>query len=127
TKLPHWKEALDVLTEESEYWIGFLFADGSINYTKIGSPILDVGLAEVDVGHLEKLRFRFRSQHKIIRVLHENVKFGERIVAPKWGARYSLRSWPLVRALEKYGMAKKSLERAVSFEPLLSSRHFWRG
>jgi hypothetical protein len=42
-------------TEEKAYWLGFIAADGCVTESKYG-PSLQVTLAEIDHGHLEKLK-----------------------------------------------------------------------
>ena len=49
-------------TEEKAYWLGFLYADGTIN--KIQGQV-SVGLNEKDLGHLEKLKKFLQCNNKI--------------------------------------------------------------
>lgn len=46
-------QALD--TEQKAYWLGFLFADGSVS-DKTGKSLVRVGLTAKDINHLENLR-----------------------------------------------------------------------
>lgn len=49
-------DAFDTLTPEGLYWIGFIFADGSISMRQGYLPTLSVNLAERDREHLVALR-----------------------------------------------------------------------
>ena len=120
TRFPHWKEAFDNITPEAAYWIGFLFADGSVSQSGAGSASLHVGLAARDRGHLEKLRTFLKSEHTICDKLV--VLRGK--THPQ--VHYALRSTPVTDALRRHGMCNKSLDR-VAPEHLINSRDFWRG
>ena len=45
----------EVNTEQKAYWLGFLFADGSVSDKK-GRSLVRVGLSAKDIGHLESFR-----------------------------------------------------------------------
>lgn len=57
----------DVSDEPRAYWLGFLFADGCVRDSANGTaaPILTLGLAECDRGHVEAFRAALGSTHKI--------------------------------------------------------------
>lgn len=55
-------------TEEKAYWLGFLYADGSLHYndgTKKNKYIIEVALKKSDKGHLEKLKTFLNARNKI--------------------------------------------------------------
>ena len=58
-------EAFDIVTNDAAYWIGFLFADGSVIKQQKGAPQVQLRLSEVDRGHLEKFRHFLDSTHAI--------------------------------------------------------------
>lgn len=111
-------DAFDEESPEAAYWIGFLFADGSVpRYDE--REVLSVGLQVGDREHLEKFQHFICSNHplyettaKIRGKTHEGVRLT--ITAPE-----------LVRTLRRHGMVL-SLDRvAPSF--LTRSKDFWRG
>ena len=57
-------DAFDVLSPEAAYWVGFLFADGSVGRDK-RSRTISVRLSERDRQHLMKLRTFLKSSHAI--------------------------------------------------------------
>jgi hypothetical protein len=125
TKLRLRANAFDSVTPASAYWIGFLFADGALSVRKIGSPVLAVGLAEKDRGHIVKLRDFLGSEHKITRYRQrgsETVPCGDAY----WAVRLSIRSAEIGAALLQHGMCAKSLQR-IAPDYLKSNAHFWRG
>ncbi len=130
--------AFDVLTPESLYWIGFLFADGNVHQDVIkgprksrataGSPALNVGLSVVDRGHLEKLRTFLGSTHKISdHPAHDSAPTskGGPIVNTGPSVYLSVRSKQLCAALRSYGIVSKGDRVPVS--EVAASRDFWRG
>lgn len=127
TTLTHWKEAFDVLTDTAKYWIGFLFADGSLYNTGVGTTILDVGIAERDLKHLIKLRTYLKAEHTIKKTNRSSTikSLGDRLVTGSL-VRFSIRSREISIALAKHGMKAKSLDRVATSE-LADSRDFWRG
>ena len=48
--------AFDVVTNDAAYWIGFLFADGSVIQQQKGAPVLQLRLSEIDRGQVENFR-----------------------------------------------------------------------
>lgn len=128
TRLAHRADAFNApLTPEAEYWIGFLWADGWINWRKKSqSSVLCLAVAIKDRNHLVKLKTFLGSEHKINEYLRRNVKFGKRKVKPRRMAQLAVPSRQLTDALDKYGMCTKSLSRTAP-AVLLDSRDFWRG
>lgn len=57
-------DAFDELTPDAAYWIGFLFADGSV-FGRGKSAYVQARLSERDREHLVKLRGFLGSNHKI--------------------------------------------------------------
>jgi hypothetical protein len=109
--------AFDELTPDAAYWIGFLFADGSV----IGrgeSAVVQTRLSECDREHLVKLRSFLGSTHKIG-------------VAPA-GNYGGYRSRPSVRLSVPSGRLARRLLSLGRYEgpidsTLIQSRDFWRG
>lgn len=100
------------LTDEAAYWVGFLMADGCVNY----KDEIEVFLHERDVAHLEKLRKFLCSRTNLYvarRVLGTYVKFYQR-------------SKQITTDLAQYGVVprKTRIAEAVGVE---HNRHFWRG
>lgn len=68
---PHGKISLNsnifkiIDTEEKAYWLGFLYADGSIYKDLKGHYRFELGLQEKDVKHIEKFKSFIQSKHKI--------------------------------------------------------------
>jgi transposase len=102
------RSAIDVLSEEALYWIGFLAADGSIQDNPPGQTTISLHLGKGDLYHLIKFRQFFRSTHKIQR---KRVSY-----------RVQFRSDRIAKILINYGIKSGALSRDIS-----GSRHFWRG
>lgn len=113
-----WHEAFDKLTPKASYWIGFLFADGTVT-RRTGSPELALVLSEKDKKHIEKFKKFLKSEHKITEV-NQMTTFGQQT-----NRRFSVRSERLAQRLEDCGL-KPFLESEVIPE-LFNSRDFWRG
>lgn len=52
-------------TEEKSYWLGFLYADGSVYKDNKGNYRFELGLAEKDLIHIEKFKKFVDSKHTI--------------------------------------------------------------
>lgn len=111
-------DAFDVLTPDAAYWIGFLFADGSVvrNYRR--SPVVSVGLSELDHTHLVKLRTFLGSGHAIT------------FIAPRTTGRYTCHPTYIFRVTSS--RIADQLLRLGRYEgpvddELVISRDFWRG
>lgn len=98
----------DCLAPESEYWIGFLFADGCITR----QSCLGVGLCKKDLNHLEKLLQFLGSSHKISHY--------------KTSVSFNIACAEVCNALRRHWQGTKKPERMVP-DYLLDSIHFWRG
>ncbi|MFG3422219.1 hypothetical protein [Micromonospora sp. NPDC048063] len=104
-------DAFDELTPDACYWIGFLFADGSISYRRNHIPQISVGLAERDRAHLLKLR-TFLGSTSVISApspTHHSCQF-------------SVRSQRLADRLVALGRYQGPINAR-----LVESRDFWRG
>jgi hypothetical protein len=111
-------KAFDEITNDSAYWIGFLFADGSVIRQQKGAPVVQLRLSEVDRGQLEKFRNFLGSTHAIS--ISPPGNFGG------YQSRASVRF-----AANSRGLATRLLELGRYEGPiaaeLTESRHFWRG
>lgn len=105
-------------TEEKVYWLGFLYADGSMRYDR---KMIELGLSVKDEGHLYKFRSFLNSKHKIS---HRDNKLGK-------SCRISISDIKLYDDLVKQGCKpKKSLTLTFPTEKQVSKhlhRHFIRG
>ncbi len=113
----------DSITPESAYWMGFLFADGTVGAYGDGAPTIRLDLAEKDRGHVEKFRSFLKSGHKIITVRHPTDGL---IKTVRVSASLSVRSEQLVANLEARGLAKRCPDRTPTPE-IENSTDFWRG
>jgi transposase-like protein len=111
-------EMFDVITNDSAYWISFLFADGSVIRQKKGTPVVQLRLSEVDRGHLEKLRQFLGSTHAIGTSPPGN--FGG--YQSRASVRFAVSSQRLAGRL----LELRRYEGPIATE-LAASRHFWRG
>lgn len=103
-------------TEEKAYWLGFLYADGSVGST---DNRIELGLAEKDLHHIEKFKHFINLDNKIS-------------YRPKLKSyRYSFRDAEFKRILiEKGCVPKKSLILTFPTEEQVPDnliRHFIRG
>lgn len=119
--------AFDVLTEESEYWTGFLCADGCFTPRSNGSPQIILSLSEKDRAHVLKFRTFCKSTHAVTNTdVNTNLPH-ENDSEPRKAVSVRFRSEPIYNALKRYGIADvKGPLRCPSAE-IENSRHFWRG
>jgi hypothetical protein len=111
-------KAFDEITDDSAYWIGFLFADGSVIRQQKGAPVVQLRLSEVDRGQVEKFRNFLGSTHAISTSPPGN--FGG--YQSRASVRFAANSQGLAARLLQLGR----YEGPVAAE-LTESRHFWRG
>ncbi|GAA3145351.1 hypothetical protein [Nonomuraea roseoviolacea] len=104
------EDAFDDLSADAAYWIGFLFADGTVHFRDGLKPQIGVSLSERDREHLVKLRDFLGSTHAI-----SDVSSGRACI-------FSVRSEKLAHRLLALGRYNGSVDRA-----LVESHHFWRG
>jgi transposase len=110
-------DAFDELSPEAAYWVGFLFADGSVGRKRRSGPI-SVRLSERDSKHLVKLQEFLNSSHTIS-------------IAPagNYGGYSSKPSMHLMFTSERLTQQLLSLGRYEGpiSDLLIQSRDFWRG
>lgn len=118
--------AFDILTPEALYWIGFLYADGSIDGK---TPVIALALAETDKGHLEKFNQFLGGQLKVTDVtpkkadrgLIGQVTFGGKMF------RVKVADSQLYSRLKELGFTSNKTHTIIPHELLRMSRDFWRG
>jgi hypothetical protein len=111
-------EAFDVVTDDAAYWIGSLFADGSVFHKKNGSLTIQLRLSEIDRGHVESFRQFLGSTHAIATSPPGN--FGG--YRSRASVCFAVSSRRLAGRLLEMGR----YEGPIAPE-LTTSRHFWRG
>lgn len=116
------ESAFDILTPESAYWIGFLMADGCVTDSRGNecSPLLVLGLADKDRGHIASFREFLKSTHPIT---NGPVSSGTGLPS----ARICIASKRLVAALSVFGIVPRKSLTATVPTILLQNRDFWRG
>ncbi len=102
--------AFDDLTADAAYWIGFLFADGTIHFREGLKPQIGVGLSKRDREHLVRLRDFLGSTHAI-----SDISSNQSCI-------FTVRSERLANRLLALGRYNDSIDRGLA-----TSRHFWRG
>jgi hypothetical protein len=110
--------AFDLRTEHSDYWIGFLMADGNVSYKK-GFPIIALHVRESDMDHLLKFRKFVGSSHAVGHYLNKT--------RGNSSCSISFSSERLANVLEKYGVVQRKCFTAQAKGGLEYSKHFWRG
>ena len=111
------QDAFDELTPDAAYWIGFLFADGSV-VGRGESAVVQTRLSECDREHLVKLRSFLGSTHKIGAAPAGN--YGGYRSRPS--VRLSVPAGRLARRLLSLGRYEGPIDST-----LIRSRDFWRG
>ncbi|MBY8873605.1 hypothetical protein K7640_17370 [Micromonospora sp. PLK6-60] len=104
-------DAFDDLTPETCYWLGFLFADGSVTHRPGHLPSVSVGLAACDRDHLVALRTFLGSTNSISA---PNPKLRS--------CQFSMRSLQLANRLLELGRYTGPVNGQLT-----SSRDFWPG
>jgi len=117
TRCKLWHNAFDELTPVAAYWIGFLFADGSVSKDKQRNSV-SVRVSERDREHLVKLRAFLRSTHTIGTAPAGN--YGGYRSRPS--VRFSVTSAQLAERILSLGRYGGSINAT-----LVESRDFWRG
>ncbi len=103
----------DEATPAARYWAGFLMADGNVHAKTERSSLVQLGLAEADLGHVEKFRSFIGSGHKI------SLCGGK--------AQLTVCSNDLAAALVRYGIVPDKTFTAEAPAFLSEDRDFWRG
>lgn len=113
-------------TEEKAYWIGFLYADGYVRYTKRNGGELRLKLSAKDVDHLLKFRNTINSNSKFT-YSTSKVKYNG-IYSISDSVCFSIYSKKIVDDLHKHGCvnAKTNLIRFPKLDDTLKY-HFIRG
>jgi hypothetical protein len=112
------ESVFDQLTEDSQYWFGFMFTDGNVCY-KQGIPIIALHLNEIDLAHLLKFREFVGSSHK-----------EGHYVNKVWGNSsnsISFLSERMANALAKYGCVPRKCFNGEIKGGMENYRHCWRG
>jgi transposase-like protein len=117
TKCQICHNSFDELTPDAAYWIGFLFADGSVSSCG-QSGTVSVRISECDRDHLVKLRAFLGSTHTISAGPAGN--YGGYPSRPS--ARFSVRSARLAQQLLSLGRYEGPIN-----DTLIQSCDFWRG
>jgi transposase len=114
-KLRH--DALDELTPSAAYWIGFLFADGSVSYCGRSGKV-SLRVSERDKDHIVKLRTFLGSTHAISAGPAGN--YGGYTSRPS--VHFTVTSARLAERLLTLGRYEGPVD-----DTLIWSRDFWRG
>jgi hypothetical protein len=114
------------LTSEALYWLGFLFADGTISKNRTGQWVVSISQSGKDAEHIRKLQCFLHSDHKIVRSPSKTIKGlkGRSYIASPYST-LSIVSNELGELLIGLGYARK-IERRPA-DVLAKSRDFWRG
>jgi hypothetical protein len=112
------EDAFDVIDEDSAYWIGFLFADGSVLQNKLShSYSIALTLAVIDEGHIRKFLGFLATDYPIRHSTNEN---------HSRRATVSISSNRLAASVERFGLTPRKTHTAQVRE-LEMNRDFWRG
>ena len=117
TRCELWPNAFDQLTPAAAYWVGFLFADGSVSKERQPKRV-SVRVSERDREHLVKLRAFLRSTHTIGTEPAGN--YGGYRSRPS--VRFSVSSAQLAERILCLGRYDGPINAT-----LVESRDFWRG
>lgn len=115
-------KALDVLTPEALYWIGFLYADGHIEKDR---PRISLTVSEVDKGHLKKFADFFGKDIPIIQSEKEHI--GSHGYKTNNAFRVCFSSPRIYNKLVELGFTNRKTWDITPHDLLKNSRDFWRG
>lgn len=101
--------------EYTEYWLGFILADGCIVERKDAQSQLQIGLSILDKHHLKKCLQWLKLEDK------------RPIYTSRTHATIHVSSTDLSIFLKDFGITAKKAKIAKVDPRLFSSRHFWRG
>jgi hypothetical protein len=110
-----------VLDEASEYWIGFLMADGCVYRNRTGR-YMSCTLKSDDASHVVKLSTFLRSSYPIVTRTQKTTGGTASSVTG-----IAVRSEQLCQDLERWGVTERKSLSAQAAAGLTPSRHFWRG
>lgn len=111
--------AFDTLTPEALYFLGFLWADGCLDWDCAGDPKLILVVAEKDREHLEKFKKFLKSTYTISSIQPSKTAWGGPSV------RHEVRSTQICNTLYSYGFDVK--RERVAIDEITKSRDFFRG
>lgn len=120
-------EAFDELTPEAMYWIGFLYADGSIGSTQ---NEISLTLAEQDKDHLEKLNQFWGGYLKVTDVTPKKDVSKSLKGRKTWGGkafRVKVSDLKMYNRLKELGFTPNKTHTIVPHMLLKYSKDFWRG
>jgi len=113
------ESAFDELTPEARYWIGFLFADGTIRREKNNSDKIRLVLSSIDILHVEKFKRFVGAQHKISSYSSKNAAIDTGL------SEFCFRSNKIGARLRELGLLGK--QGHIPSDDLKMCPHFWRG
>lgn len=102
--------------ENSEYWAGFLMADGYIQSTKYRSNI-SLTLQHRDSAHVQKFANFLKTNKPLYTYDYNDKKY----------SRIEVSSRHMINCLSNYGVVSKKTKIAKATDIIKESRHFWRG
>ena len=105
-------------TEESAYWAGFIAGDGCIYNKKEGQKVIQIGLADKDIGHVQKfLKFISpgRPYYHTSRGNGTYINLGS-VVSDK-----------IANDLSKFGIGERKTFSLDIVPPIDNESAFWRG
>lgn len=115
-------DALDVLTSEALYWIGFLYADGHIEKSR---PRICLTLTEGDKLHLQKFADFFGTGLNLIQTVKGGIDKSGYENKPSYRVAFS--SQKIYECLLGLGFTHRKTWNVVPHYFLKNSRDFWRG
>lgn len=116
--------AFDILTPESLYWIGFIYADGYISI-KNNRYLLSLDINTKDKIHLEKFKSFLSAGVSIRDTIRRKNLNGE--IKEYYTSIITISSKPLVERLISLGFTNKKTYDATVYSALVKSKDFWRG
>lgn len=114
--------ALDILSPEALYWIGFLYADGHIPKDR---PRISLTLSEIDKDHLVKFGNFFGENLPLTHTVKKGLGSHGYINNDAFRVQFSSRS--IYNTLVSLGFTSRKTWDITPHDLLKSSRDFWRG
>lgn len=115
-------DALDILTPQALYWVGFIYADGHLARNR---PRIVLGLSEIDRSHVDKFCNFFGTGIKSFESDKKGVvRMGYECNA-SWRGQFS--SQRIYNRLKELGIAPGKTYEITPHGLLMNSRDFWRG
>lgn len=115
-------DALDLLTSEALYWIGFLYADGHIEKDR---PRISITCSEVDKLHLEKFAKFFGESLLISQTQKEGLRQNGYYCSAAYRVIFS--SSKIYEKLKYLGFTNRKTWDITPHDLLKNSTDFWRG